>query len=584
MSFGNLNLMLNKTIKILEHNVGKDNILNLSRLYMVKNQVYHDLQKEFADVTPDIVDELFSRLFISNHKFTNEICFDNGINCFREFEEKYPDVKVPSKYKKLFDHFEKIKNLPQPAQRSKEWYDYRYNRITASDTAAAIDLNPYEPVESFILKKCDPNFPFRDNATVFHGKKYEPTATMIYEHIYNTRVFEFGALPSEKYTFLGASPDGISSKYTLDNKFSERLGTMLEIKCPVTREIHTTGKIVGDICPFYYYCQVQQQLACCDLNVCDFWQCKLSEYKLREEYLADDCKSCTNTVDSSGIKMDVDDRLKKGIILEFYPKNFIPEFEGDLAEWKSNYIIPKRLDMNESQYDAWTTKMLDQYKILYPDIAKDYYFYRIIYWKLEMSHNVSINRDDKFLGSIIPVLQETWNKILYYREHLDKLDELKQIVEKRKKYIRFNTGYTIYNEQIVNNKFNILDKSFDLKKIIETKPKFLSKSTGYNFKYNGFNKSSIIKDKEYDSDYCDFVDNDSCDFIDDKPIQTIKSKSKSKSKTYLTNDSKKPNSNICKISNSKTIKHTDFPKESISKNIITFKTSNENDSCDFLDD
>ena len=582
MSFGNLNLMLNKTMKILEHNVGKDNVLNLSGLYMVKNQVYKDLQKEFVDVTPDIVDELFSRLFISNHKFTNEICFDNGINSFREFEEKYPDVKVPSKYKKLFDHFEKIKNLPQPVQRSKEWYDYRYNRITASDTAAAIDLNPYEPVESFILKKCDPNFPFRDNATVFHGKKYEPTATMIYEHIYNTRVFEFGALPSEKYTFLGASPDGISSKYTLDNKFSERLGTMLEIKCPVTREIHTTGKIVGDICPFYYYCQVQQQLACCDLNVCDFWQCKLSEYKSREEYLADDCKSCTNTVDITSIKMDVDDRLKKGIILEFYPKNFTPEFEGDLAEWKSNYIVPKRLDMNESQYDAWTTKMLDQYKILYPDIAKDYYFYRIIYWKLEMSHNVSINRDDKFLGSIIPILQETWNKILYYREHLNKLDELKQIVEKRKKYIKFNTGYTIYNEQIVNNKFNILDTSFDLKKIIEIKPKFLSKSRDYNSKYNGVNKLSLIKDKEYDSDYCDFVDNDSCDFIDDKPIQTIKSKSKSKS----TNDSNKPNSNICKISNSKTIKHTDFSKESISKNITTFKTNNlnENDSCDFLDD
>lgn len=601
MSFGNLNLMLNKTIKILEHNVGKDNVLNLSGLYMVKNQVYHDLQKEFADVTPDIVDEIFSRLFISNHKFTNEICFDNGVNCFREFEEKYPDVKVPSKYKKLFVHFEKLKNLPQPAQRSKEWYDYRYNRITASDAAAAIDLNPYEPVESFILKKCDPNFPFRDNATVFHGKKYEPTATMIYEHIYNTRVFEFGALPSEKYTFLGASPDGISSKYTLDNKFSERLGTMLEIKCPVTRDIHTSGKIAGDICPFYYYCQVQQQLACCELDVCDFWQCKLSEYKTREEYLADNCKSCTNTIGNSGVKMDVDDRLKKGIILEFYPKNFTPEFEGDLAEWKSNYIIPKRLDMDESQYDTWTTKMLDQYKTLYPDIAKDYYFYRIIYWKLEMSHNVSINRDDKFLRTIIPILQETWNKILYYREHQEKLDELKQIADKRKKYVKFNTSYTIHNEQIVNNKFNILDKSFDLKKIVETKAKTQSKSSGYNSKYKSTNQTNPIKDKNYDSDYCDFVDNEECDFIDDEPVQT--SQTKSKTKTYLTNDPKETKSKIQQIINSKTIKYTDFTKESVTessnnfirkydiksnKNINTtkFKTSdvNDNNACDFLDD
>jgi putative phage-type endonuclease len=538
MSFGNLNLILNKTMKILKHNVGKDNVLNLHELYMYKNQVYNDLQKDFADVTPHIVDEIFSRLFVSTHRFTNEICFDNGINCFREFEENYPDIKVPSKYKKLFNHFEKLKNLPQPKQRTRPWYDYRNNRITASDTAAAIDLNPHEPVESFILKKCDPNFPFRDNATVFHGKKYEPTATMIYEHIYNTRVFEFGALPSEQYSFLGASPDGICSQYTLDNKFSKRLGTMLEIKCPVTRNIYTSGKIAGDICPFYYYCQVQQQLACCDLDVCDFWQCKLSEYKSRKDYLSDNCNSCINVVGESGDKIDIDNRLKKGIILEFYPKNFIPEFEGDLAEWKSNYIIPKRLDMNESQYDEWTTKMLDEYKTLYPDIAKDYYFYRIIYWKLDMSHNVSINRDDKFLSNIIPILQETWKKILYYREHQEKLDELKQIAEKRKKYIRFNTKYIIHNEQIVNNKLDILDKSFDLKKIIKTK--YSLKSNNYKNSY----KQNIVDIKENDDniqEQCDFLDDniqEQCDFLDDnKYIQNFQTKSKSiiKNKEYKTN-------------------------------------------------
>lgn len=605
MSFGNLNLMLNKTIKILEHNVGKDNVLNLSGLFMVKNQVYHDLQKEFADVTPDIVDEIFSRLFVSNHKFVNKVCFDDGKNCFREFEEKYPDIKVPSKYKKLSEHFEKLKNLPQPAQRSKEWYDYRYNRITASDAAAGIDLNPYEPVESFILKKCDPNFPFRDNATVFHGKKYEPTATMIYEHIYNTRVFEFGALPSEKYSILGASPDGISSKYTLDNKFSERLGTMLEIKCPVTRDIHTSGKIAGDICPFYYYCQVQQQLACCELDVCDFWQCKLSEYKSRDEYLADNCKSCLNTVGNSGAKIDVDDRLKKGIILEFYPKNFTPEFEGDLAEWKSKYIIPKRLDMDESQYDAWVIKMLDQYKTLYPDIAKDYYFYRIIYWKLESSHNVSIHRDDKFLANIIPILQETWNQILYYREHQEKLDELKAIVEKRKKYIKFNTGYKIYNDRVVSNKYLFLDKSFDLKNIIEIPVKTPSKSSYSGYKSKKSIKPVTTNDKGYDSDYCDFVDNEECDFIDDEPVNTLETKSKTK--TYLTSDKKETKSAIQQMINNKSIKYTDFTKDKSesnkpeksnefirkydiksNKNTTTTKfkysETNDNDNCDFLDD
>lgn len=96
--------------------------------------------------------------------------FKNGMNSFREIRDLYPVITVPKEYIPLQKHFDTLLATPQPAQRTKEWYDYRYNRITASDTAAAIDLNPYEPVEGFILKKCDPNYPFRDNATVFHGK------------------------------------------------------------------------------------------------------------------------------------------------------------------------------------------------------------------------------------------------------------------------------------------------------------------------------------------------------------------------------------------------------------------------------
>jgi len=600
MSFGNITLMLDKTVQILNYNIGKKQYIGLGEISQIKKQVYHDLQKEFADVTMEIINEIFNRLFSQKFSYESKVSFDSGKNCFRELEDKYPDIKTPSKYKQLNEHFNKLKDLPQPAQRSQEWYDYRYNRITASDMAAAIDLNPYEPVESFILKKCDPNFPFRDNATVFHGKKYEPTATMIYEHIYNTRVFEFGALPSEKYKFLGASPDGICSKYTLDNKFSERLGTMLEIKCPVTRDITTSGKIAGDICPFYYYCQVQQQLVCCELDKCDFWQCKIIEYPNKEAYLSDSCKSCINTVGNSGEKIQVDDRLKKGIILEFYPKNFTPEFEGDMAEWKSKYIIPKRLDMDESQYESWTLEMLDKYKELYPDIAKDYYFYRVIYWKLESSHNVEIVRDDKFFNSVLPILKETWNKILYYRKHQDKLDELKQIAEKRKKYVKMSTTFTIHNNNVVSNKYKILSDDFDLKVLIKQKqPEKSSYSYGKTFTKTFTKKDSIEKTVDYESDYCDFIDNDECNFIDDVPVANTKSM-----KTYKKDEVEKPKSEskIQSLINSKTIKHTEFFKKettnttsgsssfvkkydtkSIKNTTKDLKISSENDDCDFVD-
>ena len=47
MSFGNITLMLNKTIQILNCNIGNANSLNLLELSQTKKQVYHDLQKEF---------------------------------------------------------------------------------------------------------------------------------------------------------------------------------------------------------------------------------------------------------------------------------------------------------------------------------------------------------------------------------------------------------------------------------------------------------------------------------------------------------------------------------------------------------
>lgn len=527
MSFGNLNVILNKTINILKSNPLIKTNLDTNKIAILKNIVYDEIKKDYTNITYYTIDELFKRLFNNSYSCNLNICFDDGQNCFREFEDSYDDVQVPEKYKKLDDHFNKLKNLPQPAQRSKEWYDYRYNRITASDTAAAIDLNPYEPVESFILKKCDPNFPFRDNAIVFHGKKYEPTATMIYEHIYNTRVFEFGALPSEKYTFLGASPDGISSKYTLDNKFSERLGTMLEIKCPVSRDIYTKGNIIGEICPFYYYCQVQQQLACCELDVCDFWQCKIVEYESREKYLSDNCSDTVNTFGNNSSPITVDNKLKKGIIIEYYPKKFTPEFEGDNIEWKSKYIIPKRLDMNESQYDEWVISVFNSPELrnqLCPDIDKDYYFNKIIYWKLVSSHNVSIKRDDKFMNSILPILQETWDKIVYYRNNQDKLGELQKIVDKRKKYIKINTNFKIHNKLIIDNKLLILDPTFDPNSLLVTKST-INKSPKTTKKYISKKVQPVTKDIESDlSDYNDV------EFIDDIPEKKVPIKKGKKTK------------------------------------------------------
>ena len=49
---------------------------------------------------------------------------------------------------------------------------------------------------------------------------------MIYEHIYNSKVGEFGLIQHPTISYLGASPDGVSMSLTLDGKPNKLLGRM----------------------------------------------------------------------------------------------------------------------------------------------------------------------------------------------------------------------------------------------------------------------------------------------------------------------------------------------------------------------
>ena len=406
--------------------------------------IYKVVTKKFPFAKYELVNDIIQRINKDGFESMN-MNFRDYDNSFNINEVENTKIKVPAKYKKYEEQFQKLYATPQPEQRTQEWFDYRYERITASDMATAIDLNPYESVEAFICKKCNPNFPFLDGPAVFHGKKYEQIATQLYEHIYNNKVTEFGCVPSDKYKFLGASPDGICSKATLDNKFSPMVGTMLEIKCPATRKITTVGKIAGEICPFYYYCQVQQQLECCDLDYCDFWQCEIIQYESRTEYLLDEDFKPVFSEGTNGEVKEIDTRWAKGCLLQFLPKVYEPTHDEDKHEYKSTYIYPPRLDMTQEEYDRWCLDTISNWYIYNPEMAENYYFDKIIYWKIPKSHNVKITRDTKWFNSIYPILVDTWDKILYYRQHEDELPKLQKIADSRKRFYRMNTNFKVNN-------------------------------------------------------------------------------------------------------------------------------------------
>lgn len=456
MSFGRLSdviLDIQKEIDILmkDKNLSENQLFEKNAINNYIMSVITPIKNKYPEITFTDIENIFTRLFSPKFIYNKELDFSNGQNCFRDLDKKFTIdeidtkiIKVPAKYKKLEKHFQTLFHTPQPEQRTKAWYDFRHLRVTASDTATAVDLNPYEPFENFIVKKCDPDFPFHDNIHCHHGKKHEPVATMIYEHIYNNKVTEFGCLPSLKYPMLAASPDGICSKSTLDGQFSDRLGTMLEIKCPVTRAIYTKGKIRGTICPFYYYCQIQQQLLCCELDKCDFWQCQLIEYATRDEYLQDTTFKCKFAEGDNGKESDINPLITRGCIIQLLPHKYEldPTNKNDCHEFKAQFLYPPRLDLTMEEYDSWCVNSISNWKIENPELADNYFFDKIIYWKLPKCHNVEIKKEeDWFINNIYSVLKETWEKVTYYRTHLNEVEFLKKIVEKRKRFYRYNTKF-----------------------------------------------------------------------------------------------------------------------------------------------
>ena len=332
-------------------------------------------------------------------------------------------ISVPEDRIADVNHLKFIRELPQPEQRTTEWFDQRRKMLTASTCAQALDENPYknQSSEHLVLDKVGLGSKFPDNIFVHHGKKYEPIATMIYEHLYDVQVEEFGLVPDiscdPKDRFLGASPDGICTQYKLtDRTFSKKLNTMLEIKCPYSRKIKLKGKIDGEICPHYYWCQCQQQLHCCKLDKCDFWQVSLDEFHSEEELLSDSNEP--KIYEEQEKPMSFNPNIVQGVIIQLKPIN-----DTTYMPYNCTYIYPPHLNFTLSQYRRWVMKELSDLSA--KEEFKTFKFDKLLYWKAKTSHNVCIKYDEKWFSESLSKLRKVWDKVLYYRKNMKEANELK---------------------------------------------------------------------------------------------------------------------------------------------------------------
>jgi putative phage-type endonuclease len=265
-----------------------------------------------------------------------------------------------------------LREIPQPVQRTPEWYQFRWNLITASNAWKAFESQ--STINQLIYEKCQPIKKFDDNGdedvkmvntnTSLHwGQKFEPLSVLIYEHKYKTIVEDFGCIQHPTYKFIGASPDGI-----IVNKNCDRYGRMLEIKNVVSRDINGIPKKE-------YWIQMQLQMEVCDLDECDFLETKFTEY-----------------TDYNAYKNDTTDKMK-GIIIYFHTKDGKP------------FYVYKPLE--ETDITKWEDDTLS----LYQSDKYNYTYMKFIYWKLDVFSCVLVLRNKDWFKNNIPQLEKVWKII-----------------------------------------------------------------------------------------------------------------------------------------------------------------------------
>ena len=211
-------------------------------------------------------------------KLRAELFFDT-ISSIPNRSRKRPDTTIPLSnivISELTTQIAHLRSLPQPVQRTKEWYEFRYNLITASSLGKLFGSDSL--YNSIICEKCKP----LDYASslghcsvdspMHWGTKYEPLTIMLYEKMYQTKIEDFGCIRHRTYPCIGASPDGINV-----DPASPLYGRMLEVKNIVNREI---SGIPLDA----YWIQMQGQMETCDLDECDFIETQFKEYDESEFY------------------------------------------------------------------------------------------------------------------------------------------------------------------------------------------------------------------------------------------------------------------------------------------------------------
>ena len=290
---------------------------------------------------------------------------------------------IKRSYKKINDtfdhrndhinHIDHLKSIPQPSQKTDEWYAFRKQHLTGSNlwkifhTPSSRRQLIYEKLAPSEEKSsCKPSL--NDCTPLNWGHKYEPLTNLFYEYYNDVVVEEFGCIPHGSIPFLAASPDGIVTS-------RKNNGRMVEIKNVVSR-------IITQIPKMEYYIQMQLQMEVCDLDECDFVETKFIEYENEEMFRRDKY------------------HIPKGFMIVLIKDNSLVYEYAPLFQNSEQNILD------------FTEKIYEKYALVSPQLSNNgVSWYRNVYWKLVEYSCVYVPRNKQWFSEALPKIEECWQEI-----------------------------------------------------------------------------------------------------------------------------------------------------------------------------
>ena len=253
-----------------------------------------------------------------------------------------------------------LDNYGQDDQRTQVWHTKRGQMLTASEIYKSTKNATPAMRRELMMSKLVPRIETSGSGAraLIWGTRFEPIAKDIYSMIHDIDITDTSCVPHPIHSFLGASPDGLITSS------GPRFGNLIEFKCPISRVFTDTTPI-----PDTYFHQMQLQLECTQLDLCEYVEFQFKEVSYNEWFES-------NVEYKSAFAYSPSGEVRYRDFLDKTP----------IQEWKEKYL---------SDADDWT----------------------IVYWILVKHRSLNVLKDPTWLETNLPYFQATWTEIQEHRQN-----------------------------------------------------------------------------------------------------------------------------------------------------------------------